>query len=462
MIRRTIGLVAIAAAVLPAMATAQRDTVVRVHVSGVIELGLAPFIGRAIREAEEAGARAVILELETPGGRVDAAQQIVKAVTASTVPVYAYVNAHAWSAGAMIALAADSIYMGPVSSIGAATPVIGAGEKASEKIVSAMRGEFRALAEARGLDPRLAEAMVDESIEVDGVVEEGKLLTLTGGEAVELGFASAEVTSLDDLLARVGLANADVATASINWAERLVRFLSHPIVAPILLSMGTLGLIIEIKTPTFGLAGLVGLTSFAAFFGSHLLIGLAGWEEIILLGAGIVALGIEVFVVPGFGIAGAISILFIASAVFLALIGNLPMWKDVVQAAAILSMARTRRFPRSIRRVCWRGRRYGERSDERLWPRLGIAPTGARTLLPRLVFGSHRAANGASQASASKAGTVGRFLWLKSLLSFAPEHRPPLTDRRGCLKSPLDASKRLRDEPTLRATGRSQIFVHDP
>lgn len=339
MMRRTIGLFAVAAAVLPATATAQRDTVVRVHVSGVIELGLAPFIGRAIREAEEAGAQAVILELETPGGRVDAAQQIVKVVSASTVPVYAYVNAHAWSAGAMIALAADSIYMGPVSSIGAATPVFGDGKKASEKIVSAMRGEFRALAEARGLDPRLAEAMVDESIVVDGVIEEGKLLTLTGGEAVELGFASAEVTSLDDLLARVGLANADVVTASINWAERLVRFLSHPIVAPILLSMGTLGLIIEIKTPSFGLAGLVGLTSFAAFFGSHLLIGLAGWEEIILLGAGVVALGIEVFVVPGFGIAGAISILCIGGAVFLALIGNLPIWKDVVQAASILSMA---------------------------------------------------------------------------------------------------------------------------
>ncbi len=339
MMRRTIGLLAVAAAVLPATATAQRETVVRVHVRGVIELGLAPFIGRAIREAEEAGAQAVILELETPGGRVDAAQQIVKAVSASTVPVYAYVNAHAWSAGAMIALAADSIYMGPVSSIGAATPVIGDGQKASEKIVSAMRGEFRALAEARGLNPRLAEAMVDESIVVDGVVEEGKLLTLTGKEAVELGFASAEVTSLDDLLARVGLANAAVETASINWAERLVRFLSHPVVAPILLSMGTLGLIIEIKTPSFGLAGLVGLTSFAAFFGSHLLIGLAGWEEVILLGAGVVALGIEVFVVPGFGIAGAISILCISGAVFLALIGNLPVWNDVVRAAAILSMA---------------------------------------------------------------------------------------------------------------------------
>lgn len=338
MMRRTILGVAVWSVVLgPGPASAQQETVHRVLVSGVIELGLAPFVARAIREAEEAGAPAIILELETPGGRVDAAQQIVKAVSHATIPVYAYVNAHAWSAGAMIALAADSIYMGPVSSIGAATPVDGAGVKASEKIVSALRGEFRALAEARGLDPRLAEAMVDESVEVEGVVEEGKLLTLTGNEAVELGFAAAEVSSLDDLLARVGLADVPVQTASINWAERLVRFLSHPIVAPILLSLGTLGLIIEIKTPSFGLAGFVGLSSFAAFFGSHLLIGLAGWEEVILLGAGLIALGIEVFVVPGFGIAGAISILCIGGAVFLALIGNLPTWGDVTRASGIIS-----------------------------------------------------------------------------------------------------------------------------
>ncbi len=337
--RSIIGIMAAASIVFPAGAGAQTEIVYRVPVSGVIELGLAPFVGRAIREAEAAGASAVILDIETPGGRVDAAQKIVKAVSQSSVPVYAFVNLHAWSAGAMIALAADSIYMGPVSSIGAATPVIGDGQKASEKIVSAMRGEFRALAEARGIDPRLAEAMVDESIQVEGIIEEGKLLTLTGNEAVELGFASAEVGSWDDLLERLGLAGAYVETASINWAERLVRFLSHPVVAPILLSMGMLGLIIEIKTPTFGVAGLVGLTSFAAFFGSHLLIGLAGWEEIILLGAGIIALGIEVFVVPGFGIAGAVSILFISGAVFLALIGNLPSWSNVVEASAILSMA---------------------------------------------------------------------------------------------------------------------------
>ncbi|MCZ6917341.1 MAG: nodulation protein NfeD [Gemmatimonadetes bacterium] len=340
MIPRTIfGLVAAGILVNPLSTVAQNDAVHVIPVSGVIELGLAPFVARAIREAEAAGARAVILELETPGGRVDAAQQIVKAVSQSTIPVYAYVNAHAWSAGAMIALAADSIFMGPVSSIGAATPVVGDGQKAPEKIVSAMRGEFRALAEARGIDPRLAEAMVDESVAVEGVVEEGKLLTLTGSEAVALGFAAAEVSSLEDLLSTVDLAGVAVVTASINWAEHLVRFLSHPIVAPILLSMGTLGLIIEIKTPSFGVAGAIGLISFAAFFGSHMLVGLAGWEEVILLGAGLIALGIEVFVVPGFGLAGAVSILCIGGAVFLALIGSLPTWPDVVRASGILSTA---------------------------------------------------------------------------------------------------------------------------
>jgi len=113
--------------------------------------------------------------------------------------------------------------------------------------------------------------------------------------------------------------------------------LSHPLVAPILLSLGVLGLVIEIKTPSFGLAGLVGLASLGAFFGSHLIIGLAGWEEVILLGAGLIALGIEVFVVPGFGIAGVVSIACIGTAIFLALLGSLPTWADVARAAGVLA-----------------------------------------------------------------------------------------------------------------------------
>jgi membrane-bound serine protease (ClpP class) len=323
----------------PVQSSSQQRTVYRVTVSGVIELGLAPYVARALREAEAAGAAAVVLDLETPGGRVDAAQQIVKAVTRAEVPVYALVNIHAWSAGAMIALAADSIYMVPGSSIGAATPVSGAGEKAPEKIVSAMRGEFRALAERRGLDPRIAEAMVDEDVEIEGVTEKGKLLTLTAGEALRLKVATAQVEDLDALLERLGLAGAGVITVGVNWAEHVVRFLSHPAVAPLLLSIGVLGVLIELKTPSFGLAGATGLLALAAFFGSHLIVGLAGLEEIILLIAGLIALAIEVFVTPGFGIAGILSILLIGSSVFLALIGNLPTWSDVARASGIMLVA---------------------------------------------------------------------------------------------------------------------------
>jgi membrane-bound serine protease (ClpP class) len=280
----------------------------------------------------------VILDIDTFGGRVDAAQKIVTAVGASQIPVYALVSHNAWSAGAMVALSADSIFMTPGSSIGAATPVVGA-EKASEKIVSAMRGEFRALAERRGLDPRIAEAMVDEEIEIEGVVEAGKLLTLTGQEAIDLGVAQGEAENLDDLLNQLDLDAQNVATVSVNWAEALVRFLSNPVVAPILLSLGTLGLIIEIKTPSFGLAGLAGVIALAAFFGSHLIVGLAGWEEIILLGVGIVAMGIEIFVVPGFGLAGIVAITCIGVATFMALLGAIPTWGDMARASGILIVA---------------------------------------------------------------------------------------------------------------------------
>ncbi len=321
----------------PVPLVGQRE-VHRVPVSGVIELGIAPFLERSIREAAEAGAVAVILDIETPGGRVDAAQRIVKAIAASEIPVYALVNLHAWSAGAMIALAADSIFMTPGSSIGAATPVSGAGEKAPEKIVSAMRGEFRALAERRGLDPRIAEAMVDEAIAIEGVVEEGKLLTLTANEAVDLGVAAGEVENLADLLDRLGLADSETVVAEVNWAESLVRFLSHPAVAPLLLSLGMLGLIIEIKTPSFGLAGTTGVLALGAFFGSHLIVGLAGWEEVILLGVGLIALAFEVFVVPGFGLAGLIAILAISAGTFLALLSSLPTWGDMARASGIMAI----------------------------------------------------------------------------------------------------------------------------
>ena len=312
--------------------------VYRIPVDGVIELGLAPFIERTLTEAEAAGARAVILDIETPGGRIDAAQRIVRAIQESDVPVYAFVNMHAHSAGAMIALAADEIYMRPRSQMGAVTPVLGDGQKAPEKIVSAMRAEMRALAEGSGRDPRIAEAMVDENIEVEGVSAAGELLTLTADEAVQYGYAR-QAADWEALVQQLGLADAPVQQAQANWAERVVRFLTHPAVAPMLLSIGFLGIVMEIKTPAFGLAGLVGAGAITAFFGSHLLLGLAGWEEMILLFAGIILIAVEMFVIPGFGIAGIAGGLAIIAAFFLSMVSPMAAGADYAQALGVLSVS---------------------------------------------------------------------------------------------------------------------------
>ena len=314
--------------------------VVRVPITGTIELGLAPFVERALDEAAETGAVAVVLDLDTPGGRIDAAWQIIDAVRDASVPVYAYVNYRALSAGAMIALSAQRLYMRPGSTLGAATPVSGEGEKAPEKIVSAMRSEFRALAEQRGFDPRLAEAMVDESVEVEGVIEAGKLLTLTTEEALELGIATGVVDDYPALLEAVGL-EPGVATvdAAPNWAEGLVRFLTHPAVAPLLLSLGFLGLLIEIRTPTFGLAGAVGLASLGAFFGAHHLVHLAGLEEIILFGIGIALVAAEAFIIPGFGVAGVLGGGAVLGSVVMSMVGSFPTWTGILEAAGLVALS---------------------------------------------------------------------------------------------------------------------------
>ena len=239
----------------------------------------------------------------------------------------------------MIALAADRLYMRPGSTIGAATPVVGDGQKASEKMVSAMRSEFRALAEDRGFDPRLAEAMVDESVVVEGVVEEGKLLTLTTDEALALDVAHLEVEDLAALLGDVDLAGALTVDSAPNWAEAIVRFLTNPVVAPMLLSLGFLGLLIEIKSPSFGIAGLIGLGALAAFFGAHHLVHLAGMEEIILFAAGVVLVAAEVFVIPGTGIAGFLGGGAILTGAAMGMVGQVPDAGQIVNAAGLVALS---------------------------------------------------------------------------------------------------------------------------
>lgn len=363
--RRQIGTMAVVAAacvVTPLVGAAQSAPVYRAEVSGVIELGLAPYVARVIETAAANGASLVVLDIDTPGGRVDAAERIVDAIRNSPVKVVAFINPRAWSAGAMIALAADEIWMTPGGAIGAATPVDGSGTKASEKMVSAMRAEFRSLAEARGRDPALAEAMVDETLDIPDLAPAGKLLSLTTNQALEVGMADGEAATLDALLAEFELAGATVQSLSPNWAESLVRFLTNPVVAPLLLSLGVLGLIFEIKAGAFGIGGLVSLVSLGLFFGSSFLIGLAGWEEVILLAVGMIALAVEAFVLPGFGVAGILGALFIGASMVMAMLGAAPSGGDIVAALGIVGaslvitaavfFAWLRHLPNSHR---WRG-----------------------------------------------------------------------------------------------------------
>ena len=310
--------------------------ILQVPVVGTIEMGLAPFIERSIQEAESSDVNAVILDIDTPGGRVDAAERIVDAISDSEIPVFAFVNRRAFSAGALISLATERIYMRPGSVMGAVTPVDGSGTKASEKIVSAMRSEMRSLAEAHDLDPQIAEAMVDESLAIPDVIEEGKLLTLTVAEAVNLNYA-VEVEDLTALLQELDMEGAEILTAEINWAEALVRFFSNPIVAPFLLSLGFLGLMIEIRTPTFGLAGGTGLIALSLFFGSNVILGLAGLEDLLLFVTGVVFLGIETLVIPGFGVFGILGIIGMFGGIYMSMLGNLPGPEDVSRGGVVLA-----------------------------------------------------------------------------------------------------------------------------
>ena len=311
-------------------------------IGGMIDLGLAPYVERVLREAQANKAAAVVLQINTFGGRVDAAVQIRDALLKSPVQSIAFIDTRAISAGALISLAANAIVMAPGGTIGAATPVQSSGSETkptSEKTVSYVRKEFSATAETRGRDKLIAEAMVDSDVVIPGVSDAGKLLTLTTSEALKLGIADFEAATLALALDKLGLKDAEIRDTKVNWAEEVVRFLTHPIVSSLLVTVAMLGIIIEIRTPGFGVPGALGLGSLGLFLWGHWLVNLAGWEELMLVVGGLVLLLIEAFVLPGFGIAGILGILALAAALILSTVGEGSTVQTLVIAAGRLGIS---------------------------------------------------------------------------------------------------------------------------
>lgn len=318
---------------------AQQSKVFIGYIEGDIDLGLAPYISRTISEAEKNNADAIIFKINTFGGRVDAATQIKDAILSSKIKTVAFINNRAISAGALIALSCQTIVMAPGSNIGAATVVDQTGEKVSEKYQSYMRSEMRSTAERNGRNTEIAQAMVDERIVIPGLTDSTQLVTLTSEEALKYKMTDTILTSIDQILEFIGHKNAELIKVTSNWAENVVRFLNNPIISSILIMIGFFGLMAEIKTPGWGVPGTAGLIALALFFGSSYILQLATIVEILMFIGGVILLLIEIFVIPGFGVAGISGIILIFLSIFLSLIGSGPFITFDSISMAIIQLA---------------------------------------------------------------------------------------------------------------------------
>ncbi|SET61466.1 membrane-bound serine protease (ClpP class) [Oceanobacillus limi] len=278
-----------------------------IPVENEVERGLEAFMKRSIQEATEAGADHIILEINTPGGAVNAAGNIATMLQDLTIPTSSYIIQQAASAGSYIALNTDTIYMNPHSGMGASGIINSDGTAADKKAQSFWLKQMESAAESKGRDPLYALAMADDSIDLPEYgAPEGDFLTLSPQEAVEVKYSEGIVSHRTELLHELGLSNAEIVEMETTPAESVARFLTSPVVVPILLSLASLGLVVELYSPGFGVPGTMGLVSLLLFFYGHFIAGLAGMEAILLLILGI-ALIIAEFFVPG-GIMGLIGI----------------------------------------------------------------------------------------------------------------------------------------------------------
>jgi membrane-bound serine protease (ClpP class) len=259
----------------------------------------------------------------------------------SDVPTIGFINRTAFSAGALIALATDRIFMTSGAVMGAATPIDGAtGETSSEKTISAVRSTFRSTAEATGRDPLIAEAMVDPAVDIPGLSPAGRLLTLTTADALQVNYAEAVAESREDLLAQLGLSDARIVIPDMSIAERATRFITDPVVAGLLLSIGLLLIVFDFFADGLGIAALAGLAMIGFFFWGHMVAGLAGWEDLVLVGIGLLLICVELFIIPGFGIPGILGLIALLGGLFLALLeGEETRSSDSIEQALITILA---------------------------------------------------------------------------------------------------------------------------
>ncbi len=280
------------------------------------------YVDLALDHATKTDADIVLIEMDTYGGILTDAKDIVDRIMSFKKPVWVFINADAASAGALISIACDSIYMAPGASIGAATVVDGGGERAPDKYQSYMRSIMRSTAEENKRNPTIAEGMVDERVEIDSVKKEGQVITFSTLEAIRYGYCEGKVESLEEILKKNKITNFEIDRFQLSSADRVISIFLNPFISGVLILIILGGIYFEMQTPGLGFAGFAALVALILYLVPYYLNGLAeNWEILaFFLGLGLIA--VEIFVLPGFGVAGISGIVVTVGSLVLIMLNN--------------------------------------------------------------------------------------------------------------------------------------------
>ncbi len=280
-------------------------------------------VKRAFEDAEAMKADIILIHMNTFGGQLDVADNIRTRILESKIPVYVFIDNNAASAGALISIACDSIYMRQGANIGAASVVNQQGEVLPEKYQSYMRSLMRSTAQANHRNPDIAEAMVDAKIKVPGINDSGKVVTLTTDEAILHGFCEAKAENIKEVLQHAGIEKYTIQEQKVTAIDDIIGFLLNPFVSGILIMIIIGGIYFEFQTPGAVFPILASIIAIVLYFAPHYLEGLAAHWEIIVFIVGVLLLALEIFVIPGFGVTGILGIVFIIAGLVLSMLNNL-------------------------------------------------------------------------------------------------------------------------------------------
>lgn len=315
----SIALFSLALLLVPLQQAVQAETakhVVVIPVKHGIERGLESFLQRALTDAEQQGAEIIVLDIDTPGGEIDAAGNIGRMIREAGGKVVAYIDNQAFSAGTYIALNADQIVMTPGSSMGAAAPITMNGNAAEVKVISAWSEMMVGAAKMNHRNPEIARAMVEIDQDFPGIKSKGTVLSLDATKALELGYADKIVKDKQELFQFLGVQEADVQQIEPTLSEKVARIVTSPTVMGALFIIGLVGMVVELFVPGFGVFGTVGILSFGLYFFGHYVAGFANWLDIGLFVLGVVLMFLEIFL-PG-AIIGILGFICLVSGIVLA------------------------------------------------------------------------------------------------------------------------------------------------